>query len=117
MDPTGEKVPGSLIITRYGPNKKWGQTEGSFRIEQDQWAGTRLDGLVKYIRQIISYALTQILAKIKSDGLLSIYSSNIKVLPRIHIKEFPVLLLPDVLCDNHMGFMKFFQEYDKFPID
>ena len=45
MDPTGEKVPGSLIITRCGPNKKWVQTEGSFRVEQDQWAGARLSVL------------------------------------------------------------------------
>ena len=36
MDPTGEKVPGSLIITRCGPNKKGVQTEGSFRVEQDE---------------------------------------------------------------------------------
>ncbi len=42
MDPTREKVPDSLIITRCGPNKKCVQTEGSFRVEQDQWAGARL---------------------------------------------------------------------------
>ena len=42
MDPTGEKVPCSLIITRCGPNKKCVQTEESFRVEEDQWPGARL---------------------------------------------------------------------------
>ena len=94
----------------------------AFRLNRTNWLVLHVlldykDGLVKYVRQIISYTMTQILDKIKPDGLLSIYPSNIKVLPTIHIKAFPILLLPDVLCDYRMGFMKFFQEYDKSSIN